>query len=631
MSRILRHTVAVALVRLAPIRDRWVWFLVSMLVTVGVGGTLPSLGAIAPPGLLAESGPWIPDAAPPPPAAGLLHRARRVASSWPAEDWIVGPGAPAWTGLLEEPSHRTDVTLLPAVRPPVSRGGLEIHAEDDFHAVEALMLLRGLRRVQDAEARAELGVTVDPRRAVTVHHVDVPRPAPRGLPTPDGVGALLLGVALLHGLGLLAAGLPRWRSHGFHATLRVSPLQPISLLLGGLLAALVGGGLAAGSALVGWWCNGLVRGVVVEFGWHHLLVPVALVPGLVLAQRAFLTAPDTRAAGFRVVGMQMALGVLGAVWLLAVAGQGLEAGAAVPFVGMLALATGLVPVEASTLAVALASAVVTTGLVLLSSSRLLANDPVEAGDPTLRRRARGNHLPEVVLLLLLAVGGTTTFTLPLQRLGASVGLVVGQLGFMLAPALLIPLALSRPAGPLLGLGRPGRRAWLLAPIIALGAAALSVLALQLSSAVLSPGAQAAGHALGRHLQEMSQGPGLLLLTLLPALCEELLFRGAILGLLRPRLPDWAAVLLQAAAFALIHGMLLRIGPTIALGLLLGILRLRTRSIWPGVVVHALHNALLFGIAAALPGRLGAPPGLLFTGLGLAAAVGLLGVWMSRGR
>ena len=56
----------------------------------------------------------------------------------------------------------------------------------------------------------------------------------------------------------------------------------------------------------------------------------------------------------------------------------------------------------------------------------------------------GTH--KLSILLLLAVGGTTTFTLPLQRLGASVGLVVGQLGFMLGPALLMPLALSRPAG-----------------------------------------------------------------------------------------------------------------------------------------------------------------------------------------
>ena len=631
MTRILRHALALALVRLAPIRDRWAWFLVSMLVTAGVGGTLPSLGELAPPGFSTEPVHWIPEAGPPGPSVEPLVRARRVASSWPAEDWITGPGAPAWTGLIAESSHRTEAVVLPVVRAPARRGRLEVLGGDDRAVADAVTLLRGLRRVGDAGARADIGVTADPRRAITVHHVDVPRPAPRSLPTPDGVGALLLGVALIHGLGLLAAGLPRWRSRGFHATIRVSPVRPISVLLGGLLAALLGGALAGGAALLGWWVNALVQGGSVGLAAHHLLVPLALVPGLAMAQRAFLTAPDTRSAGFRVVGMQMALGVLGAGWLLAVAGLGLLAGAAVPFVGLLALATGLVPVQAGTLAAGLSSGLATTALVLLSSSRLLANDPVESGDPTLRRRARGNHLPEVVLLLLLAVGGTTTFTLPLQRWGAAASLVVGQLGFVLAPALVMPLALSRPAVALLGLRRPAGRAWALAPLVAVGAAGLSVLALLLAASVLDPGAQVAGQAVGRRIQAMAAGPGLLLLTLLPAVCEELLFRGAILGLLRPRVPDWAAVLLQAVAFALLHGMLLRVGPTLALGLVLGVLRLRTGSVWPGVVVHALHNALLLGVPLALPGLLDASPGLLFAGLGVAGVAGVIGAWQSGTR
>lgn len=628
MSQLLRHTLALTVVRLAPIRDRWVWFLVSMLITAGVGGTLPSIATMAPEGVLSGAGPWIPDAGPPSPPSEPLRRAQRAAASRPAEDWVVGPGMPPWTGLLAEPSHRTEALVQPMVGSPAARGRLEVVGDDDRAVSDAVTLLRGLRSVADAEARAALGVTADPRDAVVVHRVDVPRAGPRGLPTPDGVGALLLGVALIHGLGLLAAGLPRWRSRGFHATLRVSPVRPIAVLLGGMAASLLGGGIAAGAALLGWWVHAAVRGGGVALAPHHLLVPLALVPGLALAQRAFLTAPDTRAAGFRVVGMQMALGVLGAGWLLAVAGSGLLAGAAVPFVGLLAMATGLVPAQGGALAVGLASGVATTGLVLASSARTLAHDPVEAGDPTLLRRARGNHLPEVVLLMLLAVGGTTTFAIPLQRWGAAVGMLLGQLGFMLVPALVMPLALSRPAGPLLGLRRPHPRTWLLAPAIAVGAAALSLLAVQLAALALGPGAQVAGQDLAQRLQALSAGPGLLLLTLLPAVCEELLFRGAILGLLRPRLPGWAAVLLQALGFAVLHGMLLRVGPTLALGVLLGVLRLRTRSVWPGVAVHALHNTLVLVVPALAPGLFTGDPRVLLGGLLLAAAGGLVALWRS---
>jgi membrane protease YdiL (CAAX protease family) len=628
MSAMLRHAFALCLVRLAPIRDRWVWFALSMLITLFVGGTLPALADLAPASLTQERSAWIPSAGPWTPPSEPGASAERVARTWPAEDWVVGPGTPAWTGLVEQPSHRSQVRVEPDRPRPAARPRLAVSSEDEQLVADALILLRRVRDVADAEARAALGVTADPRRAIGIWQVDVPRAAPRGLPSPDGVGALLLGVALLHGLGLLAAGLPRWRSRGFHATLRVSPVRPLAVLFGGLFAALVGGGLAAGVALLGWWGNALMRGGSVDLALHHLLVPVALLPGLALAQRAFLTAPDTRSAGFRVIGLQMALGGLSAAWLFAVAGGGLLVGAAVPFVGLFSLATGVAPVQPGALAVGLASGLGTTALALFSSARTLANDPVEAGDPTLRRRARGNHLPEVALLLLLAVGGTTTFTLPLQHMGMAVGLVVGQLGFILLPSIVMPLALSRPMGPLLGLSRPPGRAWLAAPVVMVGAVALSMLALIGSAWALGGDDLGEGQALASRLQALSAGPGLLLLTLLPALCEEVLFRGSVLGLLRLRLPTWAAVLLQALAFALLHGMALRVAPTLALGLVLGLLRVRTGSLWPGVLVHALHNAVLLVVPMLGLDPFALPPGALAGGAALAAVLGLLAAWRS---
>jgi sodium transport system permease protein len=89
---------------------------------------------------------------------------------------------------------------------------------------------------------------------------------------------------------------------------------------------------------------------------------------------------------------------------------------------------------------------------------------------------------------------------------------------------------------------------------------------------------------------------LTVIALLPALCEELVMRGVLL----PSLARWTgpglAVHLTAATFALIHLDPIRLLFTFVLGVLLGLLRLRTRSLWPSVVVHSTLNALTFAIA-----------------------------------
>ncbi|MHC4263983.1 MAG: CPBP family glutamic-type intramembrane protease [Planctomycetota bacterium] len=78
----------------------------------------------------------------------------------------------------------------------------------------------------------------------------------------------------------------------------------------------------------------------------------------------------------------------------------------------------------------------------------------------------------------------------------------------------------------------------------------------------------------------------------PGICEELLFRGAVLGGLLRDTPAKRAVVIQAALFALAHGSVHRLLPTFLLGLLFGGLRVRTGSVWPGVLTHIAYNASL---------------------------------------
>ena len=72
-------------------------------------------------------------------------------------------------------------------------------------------------------------------------------------------------------------------------------------------------------------------------------------------------------------------------------------------------------------------------------------------------------------------------------------------------------------------------------------------------------------------------------------------RGVLLTSLAARLGAAFSVGLTAALFAVIHDPL-RLLFAFVLGLVFGLVRLRTASLWPSVVVHATLNTLTFLVA-----------------------------------
>lgn len=80
------------------------------------------------------------------------------------------------------------------------------------------------------------------------------------------------------------------------------------------------------------------------------------------------------------------------------------------------------------------------------------------------------------------------------------------------------------------------------------------------------------------------------LAIIPAICEELLFRGVIINCLRHK-GEIFAVILSAVMFAIFHFSPLQLVYPICWGLLLGIVYLRTKNILFPMIMHFINNAL----------------------------------------
>jgi sodium transport system permease protein len=126
---------------------------------------------------------------------------------------------------------------------------------------------------------------------------------------------------------------------------------------------------------------------------------------------------------------------------------------------------------------------------------------------------------------------------------------------------------------------------------------------------------------------------LLVLAVLPALCEELAFRGFILTGLRRRFHPWTAVFLSSFLFALFQMNVFQFAPHFVLGVILALIALRTNSVAPSMVFHLVYNLcfiapLVFrefftelnakvsaiGVQSLLPGLLAGVCALLAVGL-----------------
>ena len=85
---------------------------------------------------------------------------------------------------------------------------------------------------------------------------------------------------------------------------------------------------------------------------------------------------------------------------------------------------------------------------------------------------------------------------------------------------------------------------------------------------------------------------LLLVSAMPAVFEELAFRGVIQSALERVVERREAWLIQAALFSVLHLTPLAFPSHFLMGLCFGYMRTRSRSLYPGMLLHATWNALV---------------------------------------
>jgi ABC-2 type transport system permease protein/sodium transport system permease protein len=206
-----------------------------------------------------------------------------------------------------------------------------------------------------------------------------------------------------------------------------------------------------------------------------------------------------------------------------------------------------------------------------------------------------------VALLVLAIVYSLNFYLQngLARAGitqgvgflASIALILGIL-FGLGPWLTTIYMRANPTDTF-KLRMPAPIAWVAALCFGLSTWILTPLWLQWQSTwmPMDPTVEAQLEAQLSWIKAANPWMLVFFLALVPALCEELFFRGFVLSGVRTVLRKPSSIVLVALAFGLSHYMASRLAGTFLLGLVLAVLVVQFRSILPAMLLHFMHNAI----------------------------------------
>ncbi len=182
-------------------------------------------------------------------------------------------------------------------------------------------------------------------------------------------------------------------------------------------------------------------------------------------------------------------------------------------------------------------------------------------------------------------------------------IIAPQIGMILAPAVLMAAVLTTSVRKGLRLRMPH---WTSLPMAVLLGITLHPSYVMLAEWVsyMYPISEQAIASMKPFTDQISSAPWLtviFLMAVVPAVCEELAFRGFIFGGLVRGRGQLRAVVVTAVMFGISHGILQQSITATIIGLLLGWIALRTGSVLPGILIHFTNNALSVSLARIAEG------------------------------
>jgi sodium transport system permease protein len=249
------------------------------------------------------------------------------------------------------------------------------------------------------------------------------------------------------------------------------------------------------------------------------------------------------------------------------------------------------------------------------------------------RKAKGgltpiNTLFFVALLVVVVFYGTVPLMLAVTKEQVGRAIAGSELGFFLLPAVLWALLMRVPLREAFQLRLPSRRGLLGTALFVSGGWAVGLAIGSLLS--YFQGAQdyseQLGELLGKH-GPLSMGMALLLVGLLPAVCEEACFRGVVLTGLARSGSRGLAVVGSALAFGVFHVNPYHVAAAATLGLVLGYAAYESQSLLPGVLMHFVNNGLQM-VLLRVPEARAFFESRAVVGVGLLVTV--LALWLLRG-
>jgi len=263
---------------------------------------------------------------------------------------------------------------------------------------------------------------------------------------------------------------------------------------------------------------------------------------------------------------------------------------------------------------------------------ILASDGDDATlMPWSRPRARATLTPGAAVALYLFLIVLLFYATPLiQTQSVLNGVLLLQWGVLLLPTLLVLAYFRADLRAALHLRAPSRGGMAGSLLLAAGGI-IALLQLSVYHERILPAPPELQELFTSMFEEAQAEYGMLWLfltvALTPAICEEVIFRGALLSAWKKHLPPVVLVVGIAVLFGAFHLSVHRMFGTTLIGIALTYIALRTHSIFPAMAAHALSNGTMLLIATgafsffdvAIVETVGLPWPVLLLGAGLMLA------------